>query len=271
VSAAAAATDEDLAALEALWERSAGVAGVVGDGRGGAVPAGLLWQRQVRALYLRGISIDAALQHLYSKRPDRHAFRAWLLERACPPAEPEPAASAHAGGLSAAQRAFWDRNGYLVLRGAAPRAQCEAARQAIWDFLGANAADPASWYAAPPRQARHDAGLFRSPGASGQPQAAAGVPRLRAVVWVDRYLSFHRQGQLQPAGNRRRALSRQSSALGRQPVLPVPSRLQGCCISAIAARPTAPFTAYRVSTSACRNGSPPLPPASTRATGRRAT
>jgi len=56
VSAAAAATDEDLAALEALWERSAGV---VGDDRGGA-PAGLLWQRQVRALYLRGISIAAS-------------------------------------------------------------------------------------------------------------------------------------------------------------------------------------------------------------------
>jgi hypothetical protein len=39
VSAAAAATDEDLAALEALWERSAGV---IGGDRGGAVPAGLL-------------------------------------------------------------------------------------------------------------------------------------------------------------------------------------------------------------------------------------
>ena len=144
VSAAAAAADKDLAVLEALWERSAGMAG---DDRGGAVPAGLLWQRQVRALYLRGISIDAALQYLYSKRPDRHVFRAWLLERACPPAGPEPAASAHDGTLSVAQRAFWDTHGYLVLRGAAPRAQCEAARQAIWDFLGASAADPASWYA----------------------------------------------------------------------------------------------------------------------------
>lgn len=57
MSAAAAATDEDLAALEALWERSAGV---VGGDRGVAVPAGLLWQRQVRALYLRGISIAAS-------------------------------------------------------------------------------------------------------------------------------------------------------------------------------------------------------------------
>lgn len=130
--------DVDRAALACLWERSAGRAGPVG-------PAD--WERQVRALYRRGIPIETALQFLYRERPSLGAFQAWLLERA----RPHHAAGAlqddpHAGELSAAQRQFWDRNGYLVLPGAASRAQCAAARQAIWDFLGASADDPASWY-----------------------------------------------------------------------------------------------------------------------------
>lgn len=130
--------EDDRAALEALRERSAGMGGPA---------SGPEWQRQVRALYRRGISIEAALQFLYRERPDRQAFETWLLETARPPlAVPDPAACTGDGALSAAQREFWNRHGYLVLPGVVPRTQCEAARQAIWDFLGASADDPGSWY-----------------------------------------------------------------------------------------------------------------------------
>ncbi len=135
-----AADEEDQAALQALWARSACPARHDRD-------AADLWQRQVRALYRRGISIEAALQFLYLERPDRQAFEAWLQERARPALrESEQEAGAQDGALSGAQYDFWESNGYLVLPGAAPRQQCEAARQAIWDFLGASEADPASWY-----------------------------------------------------------------------------------------------------------------------------
>jgi len=129
---------DDEAALEALRERSAAMAGAA---------SGPDWQRQVRALYRRGISIETALQFLYRERPGPQAFQAWLLEHGrLPPLHEHPTESEPAGALSAAQRAFWDRNGYLVLPGAVPRAQCAAARAAIWDFLGASPDDPASWY-----------------------------------------------------------------------------------------------------------------------------
>lgn len=130
-------TLDDDAALEALRARSAG---------SGEAASGPQWQRQVQALYRRGISIETALQFLYRERPSAQAFQGWLQEQGRPPPRADTTAPVHDGGLSAAQRAFWDRNGYLVLPGAVPRAQCEAARAAIWDFLGASAADPDSWY-----------------------------------------------------------------------------------------------------------------------------
>lgn len=130
--------DDDEAALEALREHSVGTHGPA---------SGPDWQRQVRALYRRGISIETALQFLYHERPGRAAFQSWLLAHGrSPPAAPEPSACADGGPLSADQRQFWDRHGYLVLPGVVPRAQCKAARQAIWDFLGASADDPGSWY-----------------------------------------------------------------------------------------------------------------------------
>jgi hypothetical protein len=130
--------DDDDAALEALRRHSVGMGGPA---------SGPDWQRQVRALYRRGISIETALQFLYRERPSRQAFEAWLMNTGRQQrAAPDAAACIEDGALSPAQRAFWDRHGYLVLPGVVPRAQCEAACEAIWDFLGASADDPGSWH-----------------------------------------------------------------------------------------------------------------------------
>jgi hypothetical protein len=53
--------------------------------------------------------------------------------------------------LSAEDRAFWEENGYVVIRGAVPRENCLAAEQAVWDFLEMDSDDPESWYPDPPR------------------------------------------------------------------------------------------------------------------------
>ncbi len=130
--------DDDESVLEALRQHSVGMRGPA---------SGADWQRQVRALYRRGISIETALQFLYHGHPGREEFRAWLLEHGRPhPAVPHPAACVDDGALSAAQWRFWNHHGYLVLPGVVPRTQCDAARKAIWDFLGASADDPGSWY-----------------------------------------------------------------------------------------------------------------------------
>ena len=48
--------------------------------------------------------------------------------------------------LSAADLAFWEEHGYVVLHDAVPRESREAAAQAVWDHLGARGDDPQSWY-----------------------------------------------------------------------------------------------------------------------------
>jgi hypothetical protein len=53
--------------------------------------------------------------------------------------------------LSTEDRAFWEENGYVVIREAVPRENCQAAERAVWDFLEMDPNDPESWYPDPPR------------------------------------------------------------------------------------------------------------------------
>jgi hypothetical protein len=107
-------------------------------------------QAEVRALYAAGISLDEVLCFLYGTRPDFPAFQAWVMARHA--AVPAADGNRHAPVLTAADLAAWDRDGYLVLRGAIAAQQCAAARAAIWEFLGAAPDDPRSWYQPHPAQ-----------------------------------------------------------------------------------------------------------------------
>jgi hypothetical protein len=125
----------DWRSLHRLWE---------GRTRAAGSPASPDWSQQVRALYAFGISLEDALQFLYQSKPDWPGFRAWISARRRNPARPD--ADSGEQVLSAEDLRFWDENGYLVLRGAVPRQQCLDAQAAIWEFLGASADNPASWY-----------------------------------------------------------------------------------------------------------------------------
>ncbi len=48
--------------------------------------------------------------------------------------------------LTAADLAFWEEHGYVVLHDAIPPATREAAAQALWQHLGASPDDPETWY-----------------------------------------------------------------------------------------------------------------------------
>ena len=129
---------DDWPHLHELWQRCTGHGGASGN-------KGLARDhRDIKALYARGISMEDAMQFLFQQRPTLEAFQAWLAGRTR--IRPAHAASPHQDVLSAADLRHFEEHGYLVLRGAVPRAQCAAARAAIWDYLGASPDDPASWY-----------------------------------------------------------------------------------------------------------------------------
>ena len=112
------------------------------------------------------MGLRETLDFLFRSRLSQDAFEAWILEKnggaigqdridrlnralsdagaAGEPADPhaEPA-------LSAAELAFWDSQGYVIVRQAAPREQCEAAVRAICEFLHADLGSPETWYNTP--------------------------------------------------------------------------------------------------------------------------
>lgn len=53
------------------------------------------------------------------------------------------------GILTPEDQSFFDENGYLVIRNAVPKEQCDAVIDAIWDFLGMDRNNPEDWYHLP--------------------------------------------------------------------------------------------------------------------------
>jgi hypothetical protein len=118
------------------------------------------------AIYGLGLGLYETLQFLHGKRPDFDAFEDWIVTRNGGAVEPARIAwvneridrLANGGApaiveqepvepvLGAEDTAFWDENGYVVLREAVPRAAALAAERAVWDFVGARAEDPDTWY-----------------------------------------------------------------------------------------------------------------------------
>lgn len=117
-----------------------------------------------------GLGIVEPPIYLFHEHPDFPAFERWIADKLG--GRPEPALVARlnemvrayleephhtyplAGEniaepvLSAEDLAFWRENGYVVLRNAVDPADCRAAENAIWDFLGLDRHNPDSWYGA---------------------------------------------------------------------------------------------------------------------------
>ena len=51
--------------------------------------------------------------------------------------------------LTQSDREFFDEQGYVIVREAVPKENCDAVVDAIWDFLGMDRDDPDDWYRAP--------------------------------------------------------------------------------------------------------------------------
>ncbi len=147
--------------LDQLWQRCAP----------GQAPAPLT--RHDRLLVdLLGLGIGQVLDHLFQQRPTFEQFAGWIAVTAGLPdpvrveryhalldgAPVPPAAQARIAALEAApavldaaDMAFWEQHGFVVLRQAISAAEAEAAARVMWDHIGASPDDPASWYADPAR------------------------------------------------------------------------------------------------------------------------
>lgn len=113
------------------------------------------------------LGIEQATQYLGRERPDLETFAAWVLATAGPPdslaiaryhacldgaALPSEvqaridAINAAPDVLDADDLAHWEREGWVILRGAISREEAAAAEALLWCILGADPDDPATWY-----------------------------------------------------------------------------------------------------------------------------
>lgn len=125
--------------IHRFWQRT----NIAAKG-GVATRGGSEWNEEVYYLSQYGRSGEEALRYLYSRRPSFDEFWNWLmLACASLPVNDDIIAG---NVLSEEDHNFWDTNGYLVVKNVVSKRQCEDARNAIWEFLGAAPADVDSWY-----------------------------------------------------------------------------------------------------------------------------
>lgn len=109
------------------------------------------------------LNVLETLRYLHQQKPSYAQFEEWIWERndgeltdtslnrlrralAGEDVGAEVGRLDDVEGLSADDLAHWDEHGYVILRNAISLEAAETAEMAIYDFLGMDRDDPASWY-----------------------------------------------------------------------------------------------------------------------------
>jgi hypothetical protein len=107
------------------------------------------WTDELAFLYKSGISLEAAIAYLNIQKPSIEEFEIWIQENAT---TTDNSSEILVNELTTEDLEFWNHNGFLVLKNAISKADCEQTRIAIWNFLNKNPDDVASWYTQHPEQ-----------------------------------------------------------------------------------------------------------------------
>ena len=135
------------------------------------------WATDTTLLSALGLGLEQTIKYIYLDSADFDDFEAWVLhvnggsipgdriERfnafmSNPRSRTEPAGEKI---LTDADLKFWNENGYIILRNAVPRADCEETIEMICDFLNIKRSDPATWYAPHPARQGIMVQLFQHP------------------------------------------------------------------------------------------------------------
>ncbi|AHJ96114.1 phytanoyl-CoA dioxygenase family protein [Hymenobacter swuensis] len=118
-----------------------------------------------------GLPLEETIQYVGQQAPSFSEFEHWILAKhhgqldplqvdrlnSLFSDQPYPAAVVQSlqdlerepNVLSAEDLTFWAENGYVIIRGAIPREQARETELAVWEALGMDPHEPASWYQKP--------------------------------------------------------------------------------------------------------------------------
>ena len=102
------------------------------------------WNVFQNTLFEHGIGMEETLQFLYFNQPSIEGFQDWIDKNK---SNNNLESIEHFPDvLSQDDIAFWKENGYIVIKNAISREDCEQTQAAILEYLDASLDNPASWY-----------------------------------------------------------------------------------------------------------------------------
>ncbi|MBL0738190.1 phytanoyl-CoA dioxygenase family protein [Flavobacterium sp. GN10] len=102
------------------------------------------WNNEIKTLYQLGISMEDTLQFLFFEKPDFETFKIWVNSRkrnSAPEIE-----NLTENVLSEQDLEFWNQNGYVIIKNAISKEDCEETQKAIWEYLKMDPNNKESWY-----------------------------------------------------------------------------------------------------------------------------
>ena len=123
--------------LEKLWKRT------LHSATSDAVDA-KSWDNEMKALYELGISMEDTLEFLYFEKPDFESFKIWITtKKKDKNTENEDFTE---DVLSKEDLQFWNKNGYIIVKNAISKKDCEVTEKAIWEYLKMDPEKKETWY-----------------------------------------------------------------------------------------------------------------------------
>jgi len=127
-------------------------------------------------LFTLGLGLEQTVRHLFLESPDFDEFEQWIIDTAgYPPADKVERFNkaiiekSQGGGrpvpnvLDAEQLAFWDDNGYLIIRNAISKEDCDKTIEVICNYIDIKREDPDTWYNSHPSRQGIMVQLFQDP------------------------------------------------------------------------------------------------------------
>jgi ectoine hydroxylase-related dioxygenase (phytanoyl-CoA dioxygenase family) len=100
------------------------------------------WNEQLNAIYSCGKGLEETLRFLFRQKPSLENFIEWMKTEERPGTTDEFIEDT----LSVYDIQFFKENGFIVISNALSNEQCENAREAILEFIGADIHDTTTWY-----------------------------------------------------------------------------------------------------------------------------
>lgn len=120
--------------LENLWNRTINTSNVITDSQ---------WDLEIKTLFQLGISMEDTVQFLYFEKPDFETFKVWINHQK---KNENTLADAVNNVLSEQDLEFWNKNGYVIVKNAVSKKDCEDTVNAIWNYLEMDPDKSETWY-----------------------------------------------------------------------------------------------------------------------------